>query len=256
MGFIYSITNPKGQVYIGATKNFKNRMLLHRHDYKKKKKARFLLYISINMYGWDNHTFSVIEEVGNEQLKNKEVFWIEKMNTYAYGEGDGLNMTLGGNHSLGNGKGKGKGGTKEKKLKAKKNTRQVAVYSLDGNFIGSYPSCRQASIALGLKEGDAARVARGTSASTHDYIFRFHNGVFDAKINTDKIVIKKVNIPIVQINEYGGVIREYKSSAEAAKVLNVCRKKVHRAVNIYSGKKNSTGYLFMSKERHNQVINN
>ena len=43
-------------------------------------------------YGIENFTFSVIEECSQEQLNEREIYWIEYYDTYK----NGYNSTLGG----------------------------------------------------------------------------------------------------------------------------------------------------------------
>lgn len=70
---IYKITSPTGRVYIGQSKDIKRR----KRDYKRisKVKGQPLLEKSILKYGWEFHTFEIIEECEFEQLNIKERYW-------------------------------------------------------------------------------------------------------------------------------------------------------------------------------------
>lgn len=50
------------------------------------------LHNAMKKYGTDNFIFSILEECGLEQLDQREIFWIQKLNTYLHG----YNMTNGG----------------------------------------------------------------------------------------------------------------------------------------------------------------
>lgn len=66
---IYKITNPIGQVYIGSSKNITNRW----SSYKKCLQNK--IGGSLNLYGYRNHTFEIIEECLFEDLKCRERYW-------------------------------------------------------------------------------------------------------------------------------------------------------------------------------------
>jgi group I intron endonuclease len=69
---IYKITNPKGRVYIGQSTDIDYRKGWYRRTqaYSQPK-----LHNSIKKYGWENHTFEVIEECSVEYLDEKEIYW-------------------------------------------------------------------------------------------------------------------------------------------------------------------------------------
>jgi len=94
MGVIYKITNPNGRIYVGKTWNLKRRI----SDYKYKLNGRTSIVInSIKKYGWDNHKLEIIEDnVLDEKLNEREIFWIAKLKTYNFYYPDGMNLTKGG----------------------------------------------------------------------------------------------------------------------------------------------------------------
>jgi group I intron endonuclease len=69
---IYKITNPIGNIYVGQTKNFLQR--LEDHKSRKNKKAN-RLNESIIKYGLKNHTITFIEECLEEDLNCRERYW-------------------------------------------------------------------------------------------------------------------------------------------------------------------------------------
>jgi group I intron endonuclease len=57
-GFIYKLTNPIGQYYIGQTKNLDNRMQRYKDlDCKSQK----LIYTSLVRYGFENHKLEILK---------------------------------------------------------------------------------------------------------------------------------------------------------------------------------------------------
>jgi len=73
---IYKITNPKGKIYIGQSRN----LLKRETQYAKhtKRYCRQLKLInSIKKYGWNFHIFEIIEICNINELNIKERFWQE-----------------------------------------------------------------------------------------------------------------------------------------------------------------------------------
>ena len=86
---IYKITSPSGKIYIGESKNIKNRWL----DYKKLScKSQTKLYNSFKKYDVSFHTFEIIEECKFEELKIRERYWQDFYNVI--NKNIGLNLKL------------------------------------------------------------------------------------------------------------------------------------------------------------------
>lgn len=98
-GYIYKITSPSGKVYVGQTINLPQRL----RQYKSMKKGNQVKLVnSVNKYGWDAHTFEIIEELsydGNKtELNEREKYWIKEHTAFGpYG----LNCTEGGDGQIG-----------------------------------------------------------------------------------------------------------------------------------------------------------
>lgn len=94
---IYIITNPKGRIYIGLSSDILQRWEDYRHlcNFKQQR----LLFNSIKKYGYDNHTFEILEEgVEQKNLSEREIFWIAFKKSYYYDNKKlGMNLTRGGN---------------------------------------------------------------------------------------------------------------------------------------------------------------
>ena len=92
MGYIYKITNDiNNKIYIGLTsRNLDIRFKEHLKD--SKTDLNRPLYRAMNKYGAEHFIISLIEEVPDEILSQREQYWISKYNTYQ----DGYNATMGG----------------------------------------------------------------------------------------------------------------------------------------------------------------
>ena len=160
---IYKITNPKGQAYIGLSKNIEKRFQSHK---KLQFKGNVKLRESLVEHGGDSHLFEVIEEVNistlgrsqaNNLLQIRERYWINHFKTF----GDGLNANRGGSgcgsHTAeskrligeANSKPKPKDfganrkkwqHTEEFKAKLRNKGKPILVYDIKDNFIKEFPN--------------------------------------------------------------------------------------------------------------------
>lgn len=94
MAYIYKITNQiNGKVYVGKTlETIEKRWRKHCRDSEKSNCANRPLYRAINKYGIENFIVEEIEECSPNVANEREIYWIEKLNSFK----DGYNATLGG----------------------------------------------------------------------------------------------------------------------------------------------------------------
>ena len=94
---IYKITNPKGNIYIGQSLHIEKRW--ERYSYCEYMYENNKLYNSLRCYGYDSHSFEVIEECDENMLDEREIYWIEFYKSWCkkYPEYEGLNIEPGGN---------------------------------------------------------------------------------------------------------------------------------------------------------------
>ncbi len=90
---IYKITNPKGKIYIGYSKNVENRFANYKRLNCKRQRK---LYNSLKKYGPVNHNFEIIEECSLVDLNKREIYWIKTFNSVE----KGLNLTFGGEGNI------------------------------------------------------------------------------------------------------------------------------------------------------------
>ena len=89
---IYKITNKlNGKAYIGQSIDIKRRWQEHKNE----KNSSNSLYQDFKIFGIENFNFEILEICNEEELNNKEKYWINYFNTY----NDGYNLTCGGQGS-------------------------------------------------------------------------------------------------------------------------------------------------------------
>lgn len=96
---IYIIKNNINQkVYVGQSVDIMCRWYAHKYSAKGTSQDSYTkLHTAMNDLGVENFYIEVLEECDYEQLSNKEIYWIEKCNSY----NNGYNMTLGGEKNIG-----------------------------------------------------------------------------------------------------------------------------------------------------------
>lgn len=182
---IYKITNNiNGKCYIGKSVNIKERWIRHRHKgkyYSESQPKKSHLYHAMRKYGVENFTFEVIEECSSDKLNEREIYYISHFNSHD--PNFGYNMTLGGEGDLKHDRkticdlwesgltisdiAKQISGSRntvkdilrecgvryEDEAKTrwiKKKSRPVDQYDLNGGFIRTWPSARDAERELGV----------------------------------------------------------------------------------------------------------
>jgi len=244
--FVYKITNPIGQVYIGSTLNFERRL-----NYYKNGNCKFQLklYNSIFAYGYNNHKTEIVWEgdVSIRFLKEREfgllynVLDLELgLNSILpkYGElkeirskdmtekislsniGKSLSIESRNRVSVNNARVKP---SKETLLKCKEaSQRAILQYDTNGDFIKEYPSTVDAANENGLKRTAIKNAVNGISKTCAGYVWKFKDG--KSNISQHKKVCQfdlKTNV----------VISYYTSISHAAKSLGLDTKSIARVVN-------------------------
>lgn len=93
MNVIYLLRSPSGKVYIGKSTNYKKRWAAHKHEAESGRPG--YLYGAIRKYGWDSFEKEVLEVVEKEEnLSDREIFWISQFN--AMDRKTGYNLNPGG----------------------------------------------------------------------------------------------------------------------------------------------------------------
>ena len=196
---IYKITNPKGEVYIGCSKNIHIRWLNYKNGSKTQNQPK--IHQSFETYGFENHTFEILENI-EDLLIQREKYWIEFYDSC----NNGLNSNFGGGgieahnentRKLISKKGKlNKGKRKNSHWKGKKrseeskqkmsqskkgkpilaNNKPILQFDKHYNFIQEHPSIEEA--AKSVKGNPTAinnALRKGGGATSSSYIWEYKN---------------------------------------------------------------------------------
>jgi group I intron endonuclease len=160
---IYKITNPKGKIYIGKSKNIEDRF----KSYKKLQhcEQQTKLYNSLKKYSPENHKFEIIEECSIEQLNEREIHLIKIFDSIR----NGLNLTEGGDG--------GKLSSYSSEKKRLKIMKPILQYDLEGNFLREFKGAPEAIKFLG--KGNSNNIndcARGKYISSYGFIWIYKQG--------------------------------------------------------------------------------
>ena len=195
---IYMIKNNiNGKVYIGQSVDIKKRWREHKSAAfnENSKDYDMVIYRAIRKYGLDNFTFSVLEKCPIEKLNEKEIYWIQKLNS----KNDGYNVSLGGNDytHLGN---------------------IVELYDYNGNYVCEYANAMEVAKALNVFYGTVYQVLYGIRHSVKGYQLKLKED--DKQIGEYKNR-QGGKLKVCNLNDKNEKINEYESIAEAARKTNL-----------------------------------
>lgn len=170
-GKIYKITNKlNGKIYIGQTlKSLEERFQKHCRKTTEKDKYHMNMAIkkAIRKYGKENFTIELIEEVNQELLDVREIYWISFYDSY----NKGYNCTLGGQN----------GATRKTKLTWKEENEVI-----EAKFLG-----------FSIKEiGDVYNLDRSTVCN----IFKRHDLRMPNKRNLESKINKDAFVQFLSTN--------------------------------------------------------
>jgi group I intron endonuclease len=79
---VYKIIGPTGKIYIGSSNNIDKRWVAHRSLLNNNKHVSTYLQNSWNKYGEDNFKFKIIEETLEDNLINREQYYLDYHKSY------------------------------------------------------------------------------------------------------------------------------------------------------------------------------
>lgn len=232
-GHIYKITSPTGRVYIGKTTRINDRISYYRNNNKRGQK---ILDSSIEKYGWDSHKFEIIDKAPVEQLNELEKKYIVEHNSFHYDNPNGMNLTKGGEGTLGR--------------RHSKETIDLMI----AKRTGTKHSDATKKLMSKIKKGKAPASAFYVRTEKHLEILRQNNLgriVSEDEVNRRKQSrlnsLIKEHEAILQIDTEGNIVKEWQIlPKDIAKHFGICDTNIIKC--LKGRNKSSLGYIWKYKK--------
>lgn len=222
--YLYMHISPSGKKYIGITKQKPLNRWKNGEGYKRNE----YFYRAILKYGWDNFEHRILYSDLSEEEANQKEYELIKLYDLTNPQ-KGYNLRAGGLHhemsevsrrKLSKSK-KGKQVGEKNPFYGKTHSSEtllllrdrVEQYSLDGEYIKSYASMRIACIENNIDPSELTKVCKGKRRTCGGYQWKYEDD--DSEIKPYKRMAHNAR-SVAQLNEYGFVMRIYRSLAEAA----------------------------------------
>lgn len=213
MGVIYKTTNLiNNKIYIGKRIFTKDKFLRNKYYGSGK-----LLKDAINKYGLNSFNREILEEVDNEFLEEREIYWIKFYNSNNLEIG--YNLTIGGNSKYG------------RKIGNMSNETKKKISESVSKYLSEYGHPFQDKNHSDETKEKIKNKLKGRKL-TDEHKIKAAEGHRGLKYNKPEKVKKiKVDqsIKIKQLSMDGYFIKEWKSIMEASKELNIDRSGISRA---------------------------
>ena len=201
MACIYIIKNKiNGKQYVGKTIDFSRRMSEHKSESfnPNRQGYNYPIHAAIRKYGVENFIYEVLEDnIGIELLDDREKYYINKLDT--------MNKLKGYNICDG-----GQGGAIPSRQK------KVYQYSLDGIYLQSYKSTREAEGLTGIDHSQIIRCCKLKSRQAGGYQWFYEYFESYPPVRHDGNLK-----PVKQISMSGEIIVTYSSIKEATQAVGL-----------------------------------
>lgn len=160
---IYIIENNyNNKLYIGSTKRpICERFGEHKRKLKNNKHSSYFLQEDVNLYGIDNFTFKVLENIENiSEIRKIESQWIKTVKP-EYNIKNVITNQIDYTPEL------------RKKMSISQGGRSFEVYNLDNAYIGTFDTQRECSRVLNIKQSNIYRCLKGETNSIKGYRFKY-----------------------------------------------------------------------------------
>lgn len=234
MGYIYKIYNSiNGKIYIGQTVHeIDIRFKQHVNAAKRNNKSNIALYNAMNKYGSENFYIEMIEQCNNEQLDEREIYWISFYNSY----NEGYNMTLGGDG----------GKTIPTAIHREINGTPIQQYNLDGDFIAEYISSGDAAEQTGTQQTEINRCCTRTrnTYSANGFIWKRKDDHTSIDVWVKENKIKNGRRAVEQYNLNGDFIQTYNCIMDAKKAIGISLNSGQISLCCNKHNKSAYGYIW------------
>ena len=215
MGYIYQILQDDKPVYVGQTiKQISERW--YEHVYLTQSNKGYEIHNKMRKIGINHFHIELLEET--DELDEREIFWIEKLQTH-FSVG-GCNLTRGGQTA------------------AEKNKKPCYQYDLNGNFLREFESIKDASRFIGKNHRNISNTLMGKFNTAYGYRWSYDKVEKLPPLKSNHTGVSK---EVYQYDLNGAFIAKYESTKEAAKALGKSQGNISSAAN---GKR-KTAYGFV-----------
>ncbi len=194
---IYKIKNLlNGKLYIGQSVNIEQRWRMHIIELKNNRHHSACLQNAWNKYGEENFEFSIIEECQIDQLNLREMYWIDKFDSYK----NGYNLTIGGGNT-------------------ESFSKSIIQFDCNGNELHRYSSISEAATSTGVGGSQISACYLHKRKTAGGYIWQYEEGFTNIpQWHFDARMFKQ----ICQLTKDGELINTFPNSAEAKRVTGIC----------------------------------
>lgn len=200
---IYRITNPTGKVYIGQSKNPKDRI----RSYKWCKPDQNAIYNSLQKYGYDAHEFEIL--ISGLDKETVDIVEIGLIKIYKVHSIEVLNIAEGGSSN---------------KIPSK--MKPVVKFSLDGDYICEYESISEASRDNNISIQSISPVLRKKKGCAGLYLWLYKHD-YENGIKPTPVKVTKGR-PFYAFDLNGNFIKEYRSMLIASNETNTDSKMIRQ----------------------------
>jgi len=222
--YIYILQDPLTEEvrYVGKSNNPKRRYQSHLWDKPKVKYYSYYWIQSLLKKGL-KPILTIIDETENN-WQELEQYWIEQFICWGFRL---TNITKGGEGSYGAGKW---------------NNKQISSYDVEGNFIKTFISIKEASIYYSISPKQIRDVLKNRGKICHKLQFRYGN----SKFSIGRPVLRKINHKgILRLSLENEIIDEFLSAKDAAEKLNLYHANIYQCLN--NKRKTAYGYKWKYK---------
>ena len=232
-GIVYKITNTiNNKSYIGITTNkrgFNGRYYykgngierVYKYHVRQKERGRYYnqhLLSSIELYGFDAFEVNKMLDVAysKEELSNKEIFYIQKYDSFY----NGYNMTLGGETGCG-----------QHQLKGKDNplSKPICQLTYSGELVKIWYSLNEIKENTNYNIPNIKKTCKGINSNSYGYLWIYKSD-YDSN-NTHTWKPSNNYKSVVLLDDNGQILNEFISIKEASEYLGIDRTTVRSTCN-------------------------
>ncbi len=215
MAYIYMYTAPNGKKYVGQTRTSLEKR--RKDDYGTGYIGSPCFWNAIQYFkGLSNFTCEILEEVSDDEIDEREKYWINKENSLVP---NGYNIDKGG--------------------QGQHNIRPVDQYNLKGEKINSFPSIQSAADANNCHISAILNVLSGRCKQAHGYYWTYKDQPLI--ILPDKKPHRKY---VYQYDLEGNIIKEFESARNADRFYGLPMGTCASCANKNKSRKRVGEYIF------------